>query len=508
MNDTINRVIDTLLATDAYKLDHRRQYPDGTEVVFSNLTARGTRIPGVDATVFFGLQALLTQITERWDEFFSLDAASLDAVLAQYDSIVTALLGANEVGTDHFRTLHGIGHLPLRVKAFREGALVPLRVPYFTIENTDPRVFWLTNYLETELSAELWQPITSATLAWRNRSLLDERAEASGDPDAVDFQGHDFSCRGMAGMYAAAASSAGHLLSFRGTDTLSAIRFIDRYYPGDNGVVAGSCPATEHSVMCAGGRDSEFETFERLLDIYPSGILAVVSDTYDLWQVCTDFLPRLKSKITARDGKLVIRPDSGEPELILCGDPSAPEGSPAHRGVVNLLADEFGTVLNDKGFRDLDPHIGAIYGDSITFERADAITANLMRQGFASTAVVFGYGSFTYQYQTRDTFKMAMKATWVQVNGQGRDIQKDPVTDDGTKKSATGRLAVRRSTDGLPYLIEHADPGQEADQELRLVYENGKMLQQSSFATVRNTLREETGLYVRRNQPSAALKEL
>ena len=494
MNETVNRVIDTLLATDAYKLDHRRQYPEGTEVVFSNLTARGTRIPGVDVTVFFGLQALLTQINERWEEFFNLDDASLDAVLAKYDSIVTSLLGANEVGTDHFRTLHGIGHLPLRVKAFREGSLVPLRVPYFTVENTDPRVFWLTNYLETELSAELWQPITSATLAWRNRCLLDERAAASGDPEAVDFQGHDFSCRGMAGIYAAAASSAGHLLSFRGTDTLSAIRFVDRFYPGDNGDVAGSCPATEHSVMCAGGRDSEFETFERLLDLYPSGTLAIVSDTYDLWQVCTDFLPRLKDKIIARDGKLVIRPDSGEPELILCGDPSAPEGSPAHRGVVNLLADEFGTVLNDKGLRDLDPHVGAIYGDSITFERADAITANLIRQGFASTAVVFGYGSYTYQYQTRDTFKMAMKATWVQVNGQGRDIQKDPVTDDGTKKSATGRLAVRRAADGRPYLIEHADSDQEANQELVLVYEDGKLLRQISFADVRDNLRRETAL--------------
>jgi nicotinamide phosphoribosyltransferase len=505
MSDVVDRVLDTLLATDAYKLDHRRQYPEGTEVVFSNLTARGTRIPDIQVTVFFGLQALLTQLTERWEEFFSLDGAALDAVLAEYDAVVTALLGTTDVGTDHFRVLHGIGHLPLRIKAFREGALVSLRVPYFTIENTDPRVFWLTNYLETELSAELWQPITSATLAWRNRMLLDERAEASGDADAVDYQGHDFSCRGMAGVHAAAASSAGHLISFRGTDTLSAIRFIDRYYPGDNEIVAASCPATEHSVMCAGGRDSEFETFARLLDLYPHGTLAIVSDTYDLWQVCTDFLPRLKGKIMARDGKVVIRPDSGDPELILCGDPSAPQGSPARRGVVNLLADEFGTVVNTKGYRDLDPHVGAIYGDSITYERADAITANLMRQGFAATAVVFGFGSFTYQYQTRDTFKMAMKATWVQINGQGRDIQKDPVTDDGTKKSATGRLAVRRSMDGRPYLIEHASPDQEADQELQLVYDNGKLLRQSSFTEVRNQLRYETALYTQR---TAVDKEL
>ena len=497
-------VLDTLLATDAYKLDHRRQYPHGTEVVFSNLTARGTRIPDVEVTVFFGLQALLARITERWNEFFSLDDAALAAVLAEYDRFVTALLGTNEVGTEHFRVLHGIGHLPLRVKAFHEGALVPLRVPYFTVENTDPRVFWLTNYLETELSAELWQPITSATLAWRNRTLLDDRAASSGDLGAVDHQGHDFSCLGMAGIDAAAASSAGHLLSFRGTDTLSAVRFIDRYYPGDNGIVAGSCPATEHSVMCAGGRDTEFETFERLLNLYPSGTLSIVSDTYDLWQVCTEFLPRLKDRIMARNGRLVIRPDSGDPELILCGDPGAAEGSPAHRGVVNLLAREFGTVENAKGYRDLDPHVGAIYGDSITFERADAITSNLMRQGFASTAVVFGFGSYTYQYQTRDTFKMAMKATWVQVDGQGYDILKDPITDDGTKKSATGRLAVRRTADGRPYLIEHADPEQEADQELRLIYENGKLLRESSFADVRATLRHETEVYLRRHKADKA----
>lgn len=508
MTAVVDRVVDTLMATDAYKFDHRRQYPDGTEVVFSNLTARGSRIPGVDVTVFFGLQAFLTDLTTRWNEFFALGADDLNAVLTAYDSEVQELLGANDIGSDHFRVLHDIGYLPLRVRALREGTLTPIRVPYFTIENTDPRVFWLTNYLETELSAELWQPITSATIAWRNRRLLDERAAASGDPAAVDFQGHDFSCRGMEGIVAGAASSAGHLISFRGTDTVRAVRYIKRFYPGDNGIVAGSCPATEHSVMCAGGRGTEFDTFARLLDLYPSGTLAVVSDTWDLWQVCTDFLPRLKDQILARDGKLVIRPDSGDPELILCGDPAAPEGSPARRGVVGLLAEEFGTVTNDKGYWDLDPHIGAIYGDSINYERADAITANLIRQGFASTAVVFGYGSFTYQYQTRDTFKMAMKATWVKVKGEGRDIQKDPITDDGTKKSATGRLAVRRLMDGRPYLIEHADADQEADQALELVYEDGKLLRQQSFADVRDTLVSETGLYLRRTGAAPAGKDL
>lgn len=501
MNDVQNRVLDTLLATDAYKLDHRRQYPDGTEVVYSNFTARGTRVPGIDATVFFGLQAYLARMTERWDEFFALGADDLEVVLDGYREFVTGLLGSNDIGVEHFRELHSLGYLPLRVRAVREGTLVPLRVPYLTIENTDPRFFWLTNYFETDLSAELWLPITSATIAWDNHRLLAVRALTSGDPDTVKFQGHDFSYRGMENRHAAAMSGAGHLISFVGTDVLPAIRFIERHYPGNRGALIGaSVPATEHSVMCAGEQDGELKTFERLLDLYPSGILSVVSDTWDLWKVLTEYLPARAGEINVRPGRLVIRPDSGDPELILCGDPDAPEGSPAHKGVVNLLAETFGTVVNDKGYRDLNPCIGAIYGDSITHERADSITRNLMRQGYSSTSVVFGFGSYTYQFQTRDTFKMAVKSTWVQVNGVGRDIQKDPVTDDGSKKSATGRLAVRRMMDGHLYLIEHATLEQERDQALDLVYENGALLRRQSFSDVRATLRRASEVKGRREK--------
>ncbi|MFV8316145.1 nicotinate phosphoribosyltransferase [Mycobacterium sp. 23] len=493
MNDRQDRALDTLLATDAYKLDHRRQYPKGTEFVYSNLTARGTRLPDVDATVFFGLQAYLRQLRRRWQVFFDLAPDELDAVLTEYEQFVTALLGPNDIGAEHFRQLHMLGYLPLRVRAVKEGALIPLRVPYLTVENTDSRFFWLTNYLETELSAQLWQPITSATLAWRNRTLLDRRAALSGDEDAVKFQGHEFAYRGMTGTEAAAASGAGHLLSFCGTDTLPAIRYIQQHYPGDEGELIGaSVPATEHSVMCAGGQDGELQTFDRLLQLYPDGTLSVVSDTWNLWRVLTEYLPARADEITTRSGKLVIRPDSGDPELILCGDPDAPAGTPEHKGVVRLLADTFGTVVNAKGYRELDPHVGAIYGDSITYERADAITRRLMSQGFSSTAVVFGFGSYTYQYQTRDTFKMAVKATWVQVDGQGRDILKDPITDDGSKKSATGRLSVRRRADGRPYLIEHAD--HECDDELGIVFEDGQLLRTQTFAEVRANLRRETAI--------------
>lgn len=513
--NVIDEALDVLLETDAYKLSHRVLYPAGTEVVYSNLTARGTRNPDItEGTVFFGLQAFLYHLNEKWEPFFGLSTADLEEVLDGYEAFVGNLLGPNIVGTDQFRELHAVGHLPLRVRAFREGSIVPLRVPYFTIENTNPRFFWLTNYLETTISANMWHPITSATIAWSNRRLLDVRALESSDPAAVDFQGHDFSYRGLENDFAAAASGAGHLVSFKGTDTLPAIRYVQRYYAGDNGLIGASVPATEHAVMCSGiavneaalDEDyasrktlAELQVFERLIDQHPTGILSIVSDSFNLWDAL-GFVHDLRHKILARDGKVVLRPDSGDPELILCGDPDAPEGTPQRRGVVNILADILGTTVNDKGYKELDPHIGVIYGDSINRERADKITANLMRQGYASTTAVFGFGSFGYQYQTRDTFKMAVKATWTQVDGKGYDILKDPITDDGSKKSATGRLTVRRMMDGTPYLIEHATPEQEDDQVLELVYEDGKVLRHQSFADVRATLANESAILGRRNK--------
>lgn len=478
-----------LMETDAYKLDHRRQYEPGTEVVYSNLTARGSRIPGVDWTVFFGLQAYIRDLVDRWQRVFDAD---VDEVCRAYEERVTDIVGPNEIGSEHIRELHAYGRLPLRFRALPEGSVTPIGIPYLTVENTDPRFFWLTNYIETDMSAALWQPITSATTAWYNRRLLDQRAQESGvDTAAVDWQGHDFSARGMAGMAAAAASGAAHLLSFTGTDSLSALAWIDDFYPGspEGTIIGGSVPATEHSVMTSGGRDGELGTFERLLDLYPAGIVSVVSDSFDLWQVLTEFLPALREKIMARDGTLVIRPDSGDPELILCGDPSAPAGSLQRKGVVNLLAETFGTTMNDEGFRELDSHIGVIYGDSITHQRADAITANLMEQGYVSTTPVFGFGSYTYQYCTRDTFSLAMKATWVQVNGQGRDIFKDPITGAG-KRSAKGRLAVLGGMDGSMVLVQQATADQEWASRLRAVFEDGEFTgAQPSFADVRAELR-------------------
>lgn len=481
--------IAALLQTDLYKVDHRRQYPDGTTRVYSNFTNRGSRVPGIDHVVHFGLQAFLqSYCTEAFASFF---AADEDDVAAEYEAAVTGVLGPNSVGSDHIRALHRLGYLPLRFCAVPEGTLVPLRVPSFTVENTLPEFFWLTNFIETVLSAAVWHPSTTATLAHRYRTILDAAAAATGaDSAAVDFQLHDFSYRGQAGTEAAAASGAGHLLSFSGSDTFATLDWVRRYYAGDNGLVMGSVAATEHSVMCAGGQDDELGTFSRLLDLYPSGIVSVVSDTWDLWHVLERILPDLRNRIMRRDGKVVIRPDSGDPADILCGtsEPRDLALRPAEMGVVPMLWDIFGGTVNDAGFKVLDPHIGAIYGDSITPERAIEIAERLAAKGFASTNVVFGVGSYSYQYVTRDTFGSAIKATWVEIDGVGRSIQKDPVTDSGLKKSATGRLAVTANENGELTLIQQATPEQEAVSLLQPVWEDGEFIRYQSFADVRATL--------------------
>lgn len=481
-----------LLMTDAYKIDHRRQYPEGTEFVYSNYTNRGSRIPGIDKVVHFGLQAFLQKFcVEAFEDFFNADE---DEVAFLYEEAITSVIGPNQVGSDHIRALHRLGYLPLRFCAVPEGTLVPLRVPSFTVENTLPEFFWLTNFVETVVSAAVWHPSTVATIAHQYRELLEEAAALTGTPlETVDFQLHDFSYRGQVGTEAAAISGLGHLLSFKGSDTLPAMEEARRYYNGDNGLVLGSVAATEHSVMCAGGQDDEFGTYDRLLDLYPSGIVSIVSDTWDLWKVVTEILPQLHDKIMTRDGKVVIRPDSGDPVDILCGTKPAPSRSevddrtPAEKGLIELLWEEFGGTVNGFGYYELDSHIGAIYGDSITLERAEAITRRLALKGFASGNVVFGVGSYSYQYVTRDTFGSAMKATWVQIDGEGRNIQKNPVTDNGLKKSATGRLAVF-DVEGYLHLIEEADLVDEDISVLQPVWENGAFVKYQSLSDVRETL--------------------
>lgn len=479
-----------LLYTDGYKVDHRRQYPEGTTLVYSNWTPRKSRINAIDEVVFFGLQYFIKKyiIEEFNTNFFNKPKKE---IAEKYSRRINNYLGPNAVGIKHIEDLHDLGYLPMVIKALPEGSSVPIRVPMMTMYNTLPDFFWLTNYFETILSTTIWMPCTSATIAKQYRKILDKYAEETSTAlEFVDWQGHDFSMRGIAGMEAAVMSASGHLLSFSGTDTIPAIDFLEEYYNAnsDKELVGGSVAATEHSVMCMGTNTGEQETFKRLItEVYPNGIVSIVSDTWDLWKVLTEYLPNLKEDVLARDGKVVIRPDSGDPADIICGNPNG-KTEEEKKGVIELLWEIFGGQTNSKGYKELDSHIGAIYGDSITTERATDICERLKQKGFASTNVVLGIGSFTYQYNTRDTFGFAMKATYGEVNGEGREIFKDPITDDGTKKSAKGLLKIEKEN-GTYKLIDQVNWEQEKTGELKEVFKDGKLLIDDSLQDIRNRVR-------------------
>ncbi len=478
-----------LTAIDFYKADHRNQYPKGTELVFSNWTPRSSRLHDVDKVVFFGLQYFVKEyLVTRWNrDFFD---RSVEEVVDAY-ARRTRNAGIT-IEVDHIRALHDLGYLPLELRALPEGTQVPIGIPMFVMWNTNPEFFWLTNYLETTLSSIVWGPSTAATLAKRYRRILEHWiGETGGDPDFIDWQGHDFSYRGMYGSEAAMLSGAGHLLSFTGTDTVPAIDFLEDFYnaDSDNELVGGSVPATEHSVMCMGTEDGEIETFHRLItDLYPNGIVSIVSDTWDYWKVWTDYLPALHDEIRASDGTVTIRPDSGDPVKILVGDPDAAEGSPEYKGSVEMAWEIFGGTVNDKGFKVLDPHINLIYGDSITPERCEAICAGLAAKGFVPTCI-FGIGSYTYQYNTRDTFGFAMKATAGIVDGELREIYKDPKTGNGLKKSARGLLAVGREADGELLLEEQTTWERVRDCEFELVFLDGEVTRDEPLRVIRARVR-------------------
>lgn len=475
------------LMLDFYKISHRKQYPENTTLVYSTWTPRASRIEGIDKVVNFGIQAFLMKLQSVFaDNFFG---RPKDEVIAEYARLIKYTLGDQHPDTTHLEELHDLGYLPLLIKALPEGALVPIRIPTMTIQNTDPRFFWLTNYIETLASCELWQASTSATIALSYKKLLEKYALLTvGNTDFVKFQGHDFSMRGMSSIESAISSGMGHLLSFVGTDTVPAIQALEHYYKADieKELVCTSIPATEHSVQCAYHGDDRAYIENIITKVHPSGMVSVVSDGYDFWNVLRNILPDLKDKIMSRDGKVVIRPDSGDPVLIICGDPAGATEI-ERKGAVEALCDIFGGSTSLQGCKVLDPHIGLIYGDAITLKRAEEICRRLRMKGFASTNVVFGIGSYTYQYNTRDTFGYALKSTLCIIDGQEKMIWKDPITDDGVKKSQKGRVVVGWDIDGFT-MEDGLSLRDEVNDNLRAVFKDGKLLHQYNFQSVRETL--------------------
>lgn len=489
--------IQPLIHNDFYKQGHYRMYPQNTQKVYSNLTARKSRVEGLNTVVFFGLQYFIKEyLIKQWNEnFFN---HPWEEVENKYKRIINNTLGPNAVDTDHIKKLHDLGYLPLKIKALPEGVSVPIRVPCVTITNTVDHAYWLVNYLESIWSCITWQPITSATIAKGFRNILNKFAlETVGNTDFCQWQGHDFSFRGMPGLEAACTSGAAHLLSFTGTDTIPAIEFLEKYYNAnvEKELVGASVPASEHSVMCFGGQEDELDTFNRLLDTFPEGILSVVSDTWSLPNVVCDILPKLKDKIQNRKGKLVIRPDSfwTDPVDCLCGfDGYHPQMEKLNheeklmirKGLIEALWDIFGGNYSNNGYKLLSPCIGAIYGDSITMDRAKKISQRLKDKGFASINCVYGVGSFTYQYNTRDTFGLAIKATYGIVDNQAIQVFKDPVTDDGMKKSAKGLIVVEGKSGNYTYR-DCVTPEEESGGELKTVFLDGKLLVDYTLAEIR-----------------------
>ena len=422
--------INTLSRTDVYKMGHMEQYAPGTSRVYSYLQARSRR--AYSHCAFFGLQYYLR-------EYLHQGISHNDA--ERFIHRRRQVLGVSSPDVDRrIMALAELGYWPVEIKAVPEGTVLPVQNVLMTLESTMDDFHWAPGFLES-LLLKVWYPTTCLT-----NSMAYRRAAEEFTRQDTRFLVHDFGYRSDTSEESAAISGAAHLVAFSGSDTLVAQDFIDYHY-NEIGQLRPPCymssvPATEHSVMCSYGRENEMQAFEQMLDLYPSGIVSIVSDTYSIWDVCTKILPALKSRILSRNGRVVIRPDSGDPVKILCGDEDAEIGSPAYLGVVRLLAREFGTAkLEGTPLVTLNPAVGVIYGDGMYLARYQQALVRLNSMGFDGSTLVIGVGGIL-RSGTRDTLGMAIKATEVVRDGARVPIFKDPVTDPG-KKSHMGRLALR-----------------------------------------------------------------
>lgn len=524
------------LIADFYKFGHRFMLPPKTEVCLSTWTPRTSRIKGVSNVVVFAMQAFFKTflITYFNENFFDRPKAE---VIAEYYRFVKYTLFVDEPDTSHIEALHDLGYLPLCIKALPEGTLCPIRVPYLIIYNTHKDFAWLTNFIETIMSASIWQGSTVATIALEFRRILDKYAMLTvGNTDFVPFQAHDFCFRGKDGLEAAQMSQMGHLLSFYGTDTAPAIFQAENLYNADieKEMVGTSVYASEHGIQCAYGDDDEYIR-HMLQDVFPTGIISLVCDAYDFWNVMSVIIPKYKELIMSRDGKFVVRHDTGDPVLNVTGykildnrngvyhlslikneiqekgyeaiqddngfyiidyDKSNLIGTQITeqeaKGMVESLWDIFGGTISETGYKLLDSHIGAIYGDAITLDRAEAICQRLMDKGFASINVVLGVGSFSYQLMTRDTQGFALKTTFNICDGAPKMIFKDPKTGDGVKTSLRGNVSVTYDGTNIRAkdLFDVLEPNVDGEMLIE-VFRDGELLVDQNFSDIKARLASE-----------------
>ena len=448
-----------ILNADSYKQSHYWQYPPGTEQIYSYVESRGGEW---DRTLFFGLQMFLK-------EYLTMPVTRAD--IDEAEPIWRAHgVPFHRAGWEHIVEAHG-GRLPIEIKAVPEGTVVPTRNVLATVVNTDPNCFWLTSFLETALLRAIWYPTTVATNSFMCKQVirryLDQTCE---DPAGqIPFKLHDFGARGVSSHESAAIGGAAHLVNFRGTDTIAGILAARRYYGED---MAGfSIPAAEHSTITAWGRESEADAYRNMLQQFgkPGALVACVSDSYDLDRAIVELWGgSLREAVLATGGVLVVRPDSGDPATIVARS-------------VEQLGAKFGCSTNAKGYRVLHPSVRIIQGDGINFHSIGGILETLTQAGWSAENVAFGMGGGLLQQLDRDTLKFAMKCSAAKVDGQWRDVYKDPATDRG-KASKRGRFAL--VAEGGAWQTVPLD-GNEALDRLHTVYRDGLLLNETSFTEIR-----------------------
>lgn len=480
-----------MLLIDFYKAVHAEMLPQNITKSVSYFTPRMSRVKRWDKVVMFGLQGFIKEYLIDYfnDNFFNIP---LETVMSEYTRIMDNTLGKNAYNPKKIEKLHNLGYLPIQIVALPEGTLVPMHVPMFGITNTHKDFAWLPQALESLISAEMWHIMLAATVGYTYRQIVNEYYDKTCDDDDVSraraLGAFDF--RGEECLQSATKAGAGWLLSFLNTATVPAIPYLENYYLCDcaKEPVGFGSPSTEHSVMCSNFAvdGDEITLLRRLLtEIYPNTSFSAVLDSYDYWNVIDNILPQLKPEIMAHNGCMLMRGDSGDCVEVVTK-------------TVFKLWDIFGGTVNSKGYKVLDPHVKAIYGDSITVQRCEEIYRILMENGFACSNVALGVGSFSFQCIeedgilkpfTRDTFSSCIKATYCEIDGTPTPIFKDP-KDGGFKKSQKGCCVVYNSMEGLWYQDEHSWLGASNSpyQLLETVFKDGKMVKEQTLSEVRSTL--------------------
>lgn len=446
------------MMSDSYKVTHAKIYPKGTEKVYSYFESRkGAKY---ESTVFFGLQYILKRFLEGQvvtEEIIKKAKKRINAHL--YDGAF------NEKGWRYILEKHN-GKLPIRIYAVSEGSVIPTDNVLMVIENTDPECYWLTNYLETLLT-HVWAPSTVATISYFVKKNMKKYLEKTSDNmEVLMFALHDFGERGVSSMESAGIEGAGHLINFMGTDTMPALDVIMDYYNTEE-MPGYSVNASEHSIMCSLGVDGEMDVFGNMLDEYPTGILSVVIDSYDYRKFIDNAYKLYGDKILSRDGKVVFRPDSGEPNEVIIE-------------VYNMLKERFGYSINSKGYEVLNPKVGTLWGDGIDAIGIDSMLSIIEARKISTENVVFGMGGGLLQKINRDTQRFAFKSSYQERDSVGHDIFKCPL--DRSKMSKKGRLKLIKDASGKFSTIPENAAGENL---LELVFENGKLLREITFEQVR-----------------------